>query len=78
MKAQDPQKTIELNVRAILAVMRGRGLEVENFQPMAQLASKSKSKSKCKQPAPEPEKDILDSILTKEGVEDRFVRLPLN
>jgi platelet-activating factor acetylhydrolase len=31
MKAQDPTKTIELNVRAILAVMRGAGLEVEGY-----------------------------------------------
>jgi hypothetical protein len=31
MKAQDPVKTIELNVRAILAVMRGAGLEVEGY-----------------------------------------------
>lgn len=78
MKAQDPQKTIELNVRAILAVMRGRGLEVENFQPAAPSASKLQSWSWSNQPSPESEKDVLDSILSKEGVEDRFVRLPLN
>ncbi|KEF56942.1 uncharacterized protein A1O9_07132 [Exophiala aquamarina CBS 119918] len=80
MKAHDPQKTIELNVRAILAVMRGRGLEVENFQPASESTSgKSKSKSKSQQqPPPETEKAALDSILSEEGVEARFVRLPLS
>jgi len=63
MKAQDPHKTIELNVRAILAVMRASGLEIENFQTPSQSDS---------------EKEILDSILSEDGVEARFVRLPLS
>lgn len=81
MKAQDPEKTIELNVRAILAVMRGRGLEVEHFQPVAS-ASKPKPKPKPKTEqsleAELKEEDIIDAILSQEGVEDRFVKLPLN
>ena len=31
MKAIEPEKTIELNVRAILAVMKGRGLHVDSL-----------------------------------------------
>lgn len=73
MKAQDPQKTIELNVRAILAVMRGRGLEIEHFQPKTASSSRSKQ-----QPETEKGADLLDAILTQEGIEDRFVKLPLN
>lgn len=54
MKAQDPHKTIELNVRAILAVMRGQGLPVSDSA-----------------------KEGPDRILSSEGLEERFVRIPL-
>ncbi|KIX07288.1 uncharacterized protein Z518_01941 [Rhinocladiella mackenziei CBS 650.93] len=32
MKAEQPKETIQLNVRAVLSVMRGAGLEIENYQ----------------------------------------------
>lgn len=31
MKSQDPEETIQLNVRAVLSIMRGQGLEVESY-----------------------------------------------
>ncbi|KAK5047829.1 hypothetical protein LTR84_006494 [Exophiala bonariae] len=78
MKAQDPQKTIELNVRAILAVMRGRGLEIEHFQPKTSPA-KSKQQQQQQQPQQtEKAENLLDAILSQEGIEDRFVKLSLN
>ncbi|RVX68216.1 hypothetical protein B0A52_08725 [Exophiala mesophila] len=55
MNAQDPHKTIELNVRAILAVMRGQGLPVSDFTT----------------------EGGPDRILGSEGLEKRFVRIPL-
>ncbi|EXJ92667.1 hypothetical protein A1O3_01219 [Capronia epimyces CBS 606.96] len=66
-KAEEPEEIIALNVRAILSMMRGTGLEPEPF--------------KCSQSskAAEHEKDAADEddILTERCKEKRFVPVPL-
>ncbi|OAP64389.1 hypothetical protein AYL99_00361 [Fonsecaea erecta] len=81
MNAESPVETIRLNVRAMLAVMRNAGLDVESYR-----ADCVREKKKTQMPPQRDEDDNdddddgdkgVDPILTERCKEERFLRVDI-
>ena len=77
MNAENPVETIQLNVRAMLAVMRNAGLDVEVYRD-----KQDKSEKKCKAEKAEGGDEVEaadedDQLLTEECKEERWVRVDI-
>ena len=68
MNAENPVETIQLNVRAILAVLRGVGFDVEPYH----------DEHEKKREIGDGDGDGVDPIMTDECNEVRFVRVPIH
>ncbi|EHY60383.1 hypothetical protein HRR83_000143 [Exophiala dermatitidis] len=81
-KAEDPEETIALNVRAILSMMRGSGLDVEPYKKQQHATKNTKVKAKKTAATTDvggekDDKDEEDDILTDGCTEKRFIPVPL-
>jgi hypothetical protein len=75
MNAQEPVETINLNVRAILAVMRGVGLEVEPYRSPEADGKKERTMDEDEDESENYE--VEDTILTERCKEKRFLPVSL-
>jgi len=75
MNAQEPVETINLNVRAILAVMRGAGLEVEPYRSPEADGKKERTTDEDEDESENYE--VEDTILTERCQEKRFLPVSL-
>ena len=69
-------ETIRLNVRAMLALMRGVGLEIEAYEDEAKAVERRKAKL-AESEAGEEEIDDVDMILTEDCREERWLRVDI-
>ncbi|KAL2435156.1 hypothetical protein ABEF95_014083 [Exophiala dermatitidis] len=82
-KAEDPEETIALNVRAILSMMRGSGLDVEPYKKQQATKNTKATAKKGAQAATatgaraEEDDNKEDDILTDRCTEKRFIPVPL-
>jgi hypothetical protein len=78
MNAENPVETIRLNVRAMLAVMRNSGLEVEAYKEEVEGVKRKKDEkvAKGEQAQAEDVHDV-DEILTENCKEERWLRIDI-
>ncbi|KIW70129.1 hypothetical protein PV04_02430 [Phialophora macrospora] len=78
MNAENPVETIRLNVRAMLAVMRNSGLEVEAYQEAVERVKKNKEEKVANgEQAQEGDVHDVDGILTENCKEERWLRIDI-
>lgn len=86
MSAENPVETINLNVRAMLAIMRNAGLEVESFKEEGKGVGAGEGKKLRKKRSREADveesddvedDDVVDEILTERCKETRWVKVDI-
>ncbi|EXJ61818.1 hypothetical protein A1O7_02248 [Cladophialophora yegresii CBS 114405] len=79
MNAENPVETIRLNVRAMLAVMRNSGLEVEAYKDEVESVQKKKDEKAPNGGEEAQAEDVndMDEILTENCKEERWLRVDI-
>ncbi|KIX94855.1 uncharacterized protein Z520_09545 [Fonsecaea multimorphosa CBS 102226] len=78
MNAESPVETIRLNVRAMLAVMRNVGLDIESYRDdCAREKKKAQTPPRRDEDEDYDELEELDPILTERCKEERFLRVDI-
>ncbi|ETI19746.1 hypothetical protein G647_08759 [Cladophialophora carrionii CBS 160.54] len=79
MNAENPVETIRLNVRAMLAVMRNSGLEVEAYKDEVESVKRKKDDKALQQGEQAQARDVhdVDDILTENCKEERWLRIDI-